>query len=105
MTKMDWEKDVKGLLKAEIARKQLSYEELCEKLKAIGVEEKPNQIFISFNPIDEFHWIKDYLIDNKDFSQDIKIIHSTYRDNPFLDERSRKRYEDLINQDINFYRI
>lgn len=44
MTKMDWEKDVKGLLKSELARRELSYEQLCEKLKAIGVEEKPENI-------------------------------------------------------------
>ena len=74
-------------------------------LRAKSKDGKPNQIFISFNPIDEFHWIKDYLIDNKDFNRDVNVIHSTYQDNPFLDDRSKKRYEDLINQDINFYRI
>lgn len=74
-------------------------------LRAPSVDKKPNQIFMSFNPIDEFHWIKEKLIDNPEFSKNVKVIHSTYKDNPFLDDRSKERYEDLINQDINFYRI
>lgn len=74
-------------------------------LRAPTKDKNKNQIFLSFNPIDEFHWIKEKLIDNPDFAKDIKVIHSTYKDNPFLDDRSKERYEDLINQDINFYRI
>lgn len=74
-------------------------------LRAKSLDKKPNQIFLTFNPIDEFHWIKSYIIDNPEFQNDIKVIHSTYKDNPFLDEASRRRYEDLINKDINYYRI
>jgi phage terminase large subunit len=74
-------------------------------LRAPSVDKKPNQIFISFNPIDEFHWLKDKLVSNDAFKNDIKVIHSTYKDNPFLNDRSKKRYEELINQDINLYRI
>ena len=36
---MDWKKEVKGILKAEMVRKGVSQEELAEKLNAIGVEE------------------------------------------------------------------
>lgn len=74
-------------------------------LRSPSVDGKMNQIFLSFNPIDEFNWIKTKLIDNPAFAKDIKIIHSTYKDNPFLPEESKKTYEELINQDINFYRI
>lgn len=35
----DWNAEVKGLLKAEIARRNLSYRDLVEKLGAIGVPE------------------------------------------------------------------
>jgi hypothetical protein len=35
----DWTADVKGILKAEIARRHLSYADLVEKLRAVGVEE------------------------------------------------------------------
>jgi PBSX family phage terminase large subunit len=74
-------------------------------LRAPSADNKPNQIFISFNPIDEFHWIKNRLIDDESFAKDVKVIHSTYKDNPFLPEKAKQRYEELINQDVNFYRI
>jgi phage terminase large subunit len=74
-------------------------------LRAPSADGKMNQIFLSFNPIDEFHWIKQTLIDDPAYSSDVKVVHSTYKDNPFLPEDSVKAYEDLMNQDINFYRI
>ncbi len=39
----DWEAKVKGLLKAELKRRNVSYNQLVEKLAAIGVSEtEPN---------------------------------------------------------------
>ena len=35
----DWNSEVKGLLKAEIARRHLTYKDLVEKLAAVGVTE------------------------------------------------------------------
>lgn len=35
---------VKGLLKAELARKDISYKELVEKLAALGISETPENI-------------------------------------------------------------
>jgi len=74
-------------------------------LRAPSKDGLKNQIFLSFNPIDEFHWIKERLIDSDGFAGQVNVIHSTYKDNPFLPEDSKKTYEDLIEQDINFYRI
>jgi hypothetical protein len=37
--KIDWQARTKGILKAEIVRRQLSYRDLVERLFAIGVEE------------------------------------------------------------------
>ena len=34
----------KGLLRAEMARRNLSYEDLAEKLKGIGIEESPKNL-------------------------------------------------------------
>jgi phage terminase large subunit len=61
------------------------------------------QIYLTFNPIDANHWIKKELIDsgNYDVFEDV----STYKDNPFLSEARRKRIENLINIDENFYKI
>lgn len=42
-TQKDWEDQAKGLLKAELKRRNVSYAQLVEKLAAIGVlESEPN---------------------------------------------------------------
>ena len=40
----DWQPFVKGLLKAELKRRSLSYGDLVEKLAAIGVEDSERNI-------------------------------------------------------------
>lgn len=44
MTDNEWEAKVKGILKAELARKGLSYKELVGKLAALGISETPENI-------------------------------------------------------------
>jgi hypothetical protein len=39
-----WDARAKGLLKAELARKGVTYEQLGEKLRAMGVDETPSSI-------------------------------------------------------------
>jgi phage terminase large subunit len=85
---------------------ELSYEEfmdirLC--LRSKSRDGKPNQIYLSFNPIDEFHWIKERLIDDR--TMNTEEIISTYKDNPFLPEYYVKNLEDLQFQDISYYNI
>ena len=65
---------------------------------------KPNQIFLTFNPISIFHWLKEDLVDNTEY-KDKKEIHSTYKDNPFLPIKAKEKYERLMTQDKNLYRI
>jgi hypothetical protein len=40
----DWEAQVKGLLKAELKRRNLSYADLAEKLLAVGVKDNGRNI-------------------------------------------------------------
>lgn len=40
----DWEGKVKGLLKAELKRRDVTYQQLAEKLAATGVSETPENI-------------------------------------------------------------
>lgn len=79
------------------------YQTIKLRLRAKSLDGKPNQMFLSFNPIDERHWIKEKLVD--DPSQNVKEIVSTYRDNPFLPEEYIKDLEDLQNQDMSFYNV
>ena len=60
-----------------------------------------NQIYLSFNPIDGNGWIPTKLIGNRG----VEVIHSTYKDNPFIDEEFKKDLEDTINRDENYYRV
>ena len=60
-----------------------------------------NQILISLNPDDVNGWIHEKLIS----MPDVKIIHSTYKDNPFLDEDYIKDLEALKDIDLEHYSI
>lgn len=40
----EYQAKAKGLLRAEMVRRNLSYEDLAEKLKGIGVEESPKNL-------------------------------------------------------------
>jgi phage terminase large subunit len=63
---------------------------------------KINQIFLTFNPVDEFSWIKEKLIDS---SIEYEEIHSTFKDNRFLPKQSQEDYKRLIAEDENYYRV
>ncbi len=60
-----------------------------------------NQIFLSFNPIDENNWIAKTLVKEND----VEVIHSTYKDNPFLEDDYIKSLESIIDKDSNYYRV
>lgn len=64
---------------------------------------RPNQIILTFNPIDAYHWVITDLVQAD--RADIAVLHSTYKDNPFLDAAYIAQLEDLVNQDENYYRI
>ena len=44
MTETDWHALVKGMLKAEIKRRNMTYEQLSAKLAEIGVNEQPKSL-------------------------------------------------------------
>lgn len=62
-----------------------------------------NKLFMAFNPIDTFHWIKEKIVDSS--RNDIQEIHSSYLDNPFLSNDYIQSLLDLEQQDPNYYRI
>ena len=75
------------------------------RLRAKSKDGKRNQMFLSFNPIDEFHWIKTKVVDDKTF--DVEEIVSTYKDNPYImdDTDYVQTLENLQNQDMSFYNV
>lgn len=58
------------------------------------------QVFIDFNPSETF-WYNDQL----ETRDDITIIHSTYKDNPFLPEEQINEIERLQHTDQQYYQI
>jgi phage terminase large subunit len=81
---------------------ELNIEDLFElNRRARGIENI--QITLCFNPIHEEHWIKKHFFDQK--LEDCTIIHSTYKDNPFLTDTDREQIEWLKAFNENQYRI
>ena len=49
MVATDWKKRVKSLLKSELKRKDITYEELAKRLSEIGIEENTHNIGIKIH--------------------------------------------------------
>ena len=49
MNDIEWKKQAKNMLKAELQRKGVTYENLVDKLKAIGVHENYNSVNTKLN--------------------------------------------------------
>lgn len=59
-----------------------------------------DKLLFDFNPSDNYHWLYDLMLrDNS------TLIHSTYKDNPFLSDSQVKEIENLINVDEGYYRV
>lgn len=61
------------------------------------------QIFLTFNPIDELSWLKKRFFDSN--AEDATIMHTTYKDNKFLDDAFKKQLEEYKQNDYNFYKV
>lgn len=61
-----------------------------------------NQLFFSFNPIDEQSFWKEIVDSPKD---SVGVNHSTYKDNAFLEDNYIKVLEGLIDQDETYHKI
>jgi PBSX family phage terminase large subunit len=72
-------------------------------LRLRGETSSYKQFIITFNPIDETHWIKAELFDKE--LDNRTICHSTYLDNKFIDEEYIKLLTERIAGDENLYRI
>lgn len=63
------------------------------------------QITITFNPIDESHWIKKHFFDNDTIREKTTIIRTTYKDNKFIDKEYCEQLESYAKIDENYHRI
>jgi phage terminase large subunit len=76
------------------------FNQLDVRLRGKGTKK---QITISFNPIDVNHWLKRRFIDRLD--DNIEVMHSTYKDNEFLDDDYKKLLESYKETDEYYYNV
>ena len=63
------------------------------------------QVTLTFNPIDEEHWIKKYFFDTPQIREHTTIIKTTYKDNKFIDEAYKIQLEGYKDIDENYHKI
>ena len=76
------------------------FNQLDVRLRGKGTKK---QIVLSFNPIDINHWLKKKFFDIA--RDNIKIVHTTYKDNDFLDEEYKQLLESYKDTDEYYYDV
>ena len=67
-----------------------------------------NQIFMTLNPSDSYGWINQRLVQQvkpDEDKNDVEVIASSYKDNPFLDAEYKRTLENLKDEDDTYYKI
>lgn len=72
-------------------------------LRLRGKTEHYKQIMITFNPISILHWLKTYFFDTK--RDGTKTLHSTYKDNRFIDDEYKAVLEGMKDVDEYYYNV
>jgi phage terminase large subunit len=72
-------------------------------LRIRGQTPSYKQISLSFNPISKLLWVHDYFFVKK--VKRASILHTTYKDNRFLDAEYVDTLESLIDQDPTYHQI
>lgn len=72
-------------------------------LRLRGQTANYKQIMISFNPISITHWLKLVFFDSKKANS--RVIHTTYKDNMFIDDEYKGTLESLKEQDPYYYTV
>jgi PBSX family phage terminase large subunit len=98
-------KSIKGITGMWIEEATDFDEEDLEQLNIRIRGDKPNyiQFIISFNPIDEDHWLKKRFFDTP--QADTTICHSTYHHNYFLSDVDREQLEKLKDRNQLYYEV
>ena len=72
-------------------------------LRVRGDTSNYKQFILTFNPIDENHWLKSRFFDVAD--DDVYTIKTTFKDNYFLDEPYKKHLLERVRINPNLYKI
>lgn len=95
-------KDITGLWLEEAS--ELTLDDFTQlDLRLRGAMKNYKQIILSFNPISAMHWLKKRFFDTKD--KDATILHTTYLDNKFLDEKYIEVLNSLKQTNFAYYQV
>lgn len=61
------------------------------------------QIILTYNPVDESHWLVKRFFENQD--KQTSLHKTTYLDNKFIDEEYKNTLNELAKHDQNFYNV
>lgn len=88
---------------AEEATELTHQDYLQLRLRLRRKNELKNQLIMTLNPIDQFHWIRTKVLDTP--NEDMASFQSNYKMNPFLSKEYIEQLEGLAEIDENYYRI
>lgn len=88
---------------AEEATELTHQDYLQLRLRLRRKNELKNQLIMTLNPIDQFHWIRTQVLDVP--NKDVASFQSNYKMNPFLSKEYIEQLEGLAEIDENYYRI
>lgn len=74
-------------------------------LRLRGIGKIKKHIIMSFNPIDETHWIKARFFDNPLSKSNGYICETTYKDNEFIDTEYKNELEGYKDEDYYYYMV
>ncbi|EHJ07948.1 PBSX family phage terminase large subunit [Staphylococcus simiae] len=63
------------------------------------------QIYLMFNPVSKLNWVYSYFFASQTPLKDTLIRQSSYKDNKFLDDKTKFNLEELANRNPAYYKI
>lgn len=83
---------------------------LRTRLSAPSVDGRRNQMFLTLNPSDTFGWINQRLVpiaasEREEDKDEVEVIHSTYLDNPTLQEDYVRTLLRLKDEDDTYFKV
>lgn len=72
-------------------------------LRMRGTSEIGYQMSLTFNPVSELHWLKKRFFDVGD--EQAYVLKTTFKDNPFLDDKYIQTLKAMEEQDYQYYKI
>lgn len=78
----------------------VDFKQLRLRLRGDGYKKR---FYLLFNPVDEQHWLKqEFFEDYQDF---INLVHTTYKDNKFLEQEYIQELESYKDKDEYYYNV